>query len=155
MIDPPPERGIMHTHVRASNRAMLFVALSSLALFASACATTIFSDSEPLTYSEPPEPRNACEQTFLAELTADIGIAVTAPPEPETDALVRVMDACDASELLAADEYLAYAVGQQMARLYHHRLFNGLDRPGQLAARCEEPPYASTLSCQTLEATSQ
>jgi hypothetical protein len=124
-----------------------------VALLASSCMTTeILTDDEPVTYSEPPEPRNECEVAFLDELTADIGIALSPPPTPRTEAVIRVMDACAAEELLAADEYLAYGVGQAFTRLRHHRLFNGPQRTAQLARLCQSDPYHSTVACRTLPA---
>ena len=154
MIDPPPERGITHTHVRASNRAMLVIAASGLTLLATACTTGLFTDSEPRTASDPPHPRNDCERAFLSELTANIGIAYTPPARPETDAVVGVMNHCEAPELLAADSYFRFSVGEtNFNRLGYMRLFNGPERHAQLVELCRSEPYDTTLSCQTLEAT--
>ncbi len=133
-------------------RSARLLVIATVALMAAACTTEIFSDSDPVIYSQPPEARNECEAAFLDELTADIGIALSPPPTPETDALVQVMNACDFDELLAADEYLSYGVGQTFTRLTAHHLFNGPDRADQLTRLCESEPYRSTLACETIEA---
>ncbi len=107
------------------------------------------TDSEPIKYSAPPSPRNDCEAAFLKDLTADIGIALSPPPTPQTDAVVRVMNACTGDELLAADDYLAFAVGGMMARLEFRALFSGPGPETQLVDLCRSEPYHSTLACRT------
>lgn len=116
------------------------------------CAPAIFSDSEPITGTDPPPARNDCEEAFATQLTANLGIAETPPPSPEQSAVIAVMDECTGDELLEADDYFSFGVGGPMTRLLARRLFNGPDRFDQLVELCGQMPYEHTRACRTLDA---
>ena len=118
----------------------------------SGCAATMYSDGEPVARTAPPDPRNGCEETFARLLTDDLGTAEVAPPSPTPDVLTTVLDACTASDLLAADDHFAFASGGPMSRLITRRLFNGPEREEQLVVLCETPAWSQTHACETLPA---
>jgi hypothetical protein len=122
-----------------------------IALNASACTSTItiFSDSEPLRPTDPPAARNGCDESFSTHLTDGLGVPTSPPPTPEPDLLLLVMDACTAAELVEANDYFSYPVGEPMTYLGHRRLFDGPDPNGQLAALCASEPYSGTRACTT------
>jgi hypothetical protein len=131
---------------------VLLGAVAVLALLLAALAflgpnVSVFSDAEELVPTEPPTPRNACEREF-ASLTDGLGISTTPVPKPPMADLVRVMNACTATELFAADRRFDYVVGGPMTALLHRVFFNGPDAVDQLRALCaSRPALAQTKAC--------
>lgn len=148
--DATSARPALHPRARASSGIGQGMAVLALTLLTVGCTHGVYTDEDPVQSSAPPAPRNACEAAFLDDLTADIGIALSPPPTPEADAVVRVMEACTARQLLEADAYLAYGVGGPMSRLLYHRLFNAPGpAAGLLAGLCRSDAHRSTLACRT------
>jgi hypothetical protein len=121
------------------------------AMIASGCTQMVFSDGEPVVRTAPPEPRNACEETFAWLLTNDLGTAEEPPPTPTDLVLGTVLNDCTATHLLRADDYFAYEAGRTMERLTTRRLFNGPDREEQLIAFCDSPMWLETRTCETVD----
>jgi hypothetical protein len=129
----------------------LVAVVAAISLLLVGCAPVMFSDSEAITRTDPPQARNHCEEVFATQLTAELGIAETPPRSPEQSTVIAVMDDCTADELLEADDYFSFGVGGPMTRLLARRLFNGPDRSDQLVQLCRQSPYEATRACRTID----
>lgn len=136
---------------RPRRQAAVVPLIFTMSLIASGCTGAIFTDSEPVVRTAPPEARNHCEETFASLLTNHLGTAEEAPPTPAADVLVRVLNDCTADALLEADDYFAFEVGRPMQRLTARRLFNGPEREERFLAFCESPQWSQTHACETLD----